>query len=108
MKPETAAFLGKARACLAKADGMLDRWPDEAGREAYLAGLHAAQALIVERTGDVMKRHRGVQGELARLTKDTPEFDPKLRIFLGRTYDLKAIADYETDPDCQVSPRNGG
>jgi hypothetical protein len=27
---------------------MLDRWPDEAGREAYLAGLHAAQALIVE------------------------------------------------------------
>jgi uncharacterized protein (UPF0332 family) len=108
VKPETAAFLGKARACLAKADGMLDRWPDEAGREAYLAGLHAAQALIVERTGDVMKRHRGVQRELARLTKDTPVFDPKLRTFLGRTYDLKAIADYETDPDCQVSPRNGG
>jgi uncharacterized protein (UPF0332 family) len=104
VKPEAAAFLGKAYACLAKADGMLARWPDEAGREAYLAGLHAAQALIVERTGEVMKRHRGVQRELARLTKDTLHFDPELRTFLGRTYDLKAIADYEIDPDTQVSP----
>ena len=79
MKPEAAAFLDKARECLAKADGMLDRWPDEAGREAYLAGLHAAQALIVELTGEVMKRHRGVQRELARLTKDKPDFDQELR-----------------------------
>ena len=43
MKSEAAAFLDKARECLAKADGMLGRWPDEAGCEAYLAGLHAAQ-----------------------------------------------------------------
>ena len=42
MKPETAAFLDKAREALAKAEGMIDRWPDEAGRAAYLAGLHAA------------------------------------------------------------------
>lgn len=104
MKPETAAFLVKAQARLAKADGMLERWPDEAGREAYLAGLHAAQALIVERTGEVMKRHRGVQRELARLTKDMPLFGPELRAFLGRTYALKAIADYEIGPDALVSP----
>jgi len=83
---------------------MLDRWPDEAGREAYLAGLHAAQALIAERTGEVVKRHRGVQRELARLTKDTPQFDQELRAFRGRTYNLKAIADYETGPDAKVSP----
>jgi uncharacterized protein (UPF0332 family) len=43
---------------------------DEAGRAAYLAGLHAAQALIFENTGKVIKRHRGVQRELARLMKD--------------------------------------
>jgi uncharacterized protein (UPF0332 family) len=83
---------------------MLDRWPDEAGREAYLAGLHAAQALIVELTGEVMKRHRGVQRELARLTKDKPDFDQELRAFLGGTYNLKAIADYEIGPDAKVSP----
>jgi uncharacterized protein (UPF0332 family) len=103
LKPEAAAFRGKARVCLAKADGMIDRWPDEAGREAYLAGLHAAQALIVEITGEVVKRHRGVQRELTRLTKDTAQFDPELRAVLGRTYNLKAIADYETGSDAKVS-----
>ncbi len=74
MKPETAAFLVKARECLAKADGMLGNWPDEAGRAAYLAGLHAAQALNVESTGNTVKSHRGVQHELGRLTKDEPRF----------------------------------
>lgn len=39
MRPETAAFLDKARECLAKAGGMPDRWPDEAGREAYRASI---------------------------------------------------------------------
>jgi uncharacterized protein (UPF0332 family) len=103
VKPEAAAFLDKARECLAKADGMLDRWQDEAGREAYLAGPHAAQALIVETTGKVRKRHRGVQSELARLTKDMPDFDITLRGFLGFTYNLKAIADHETDSGSKVS-----
>ncbi|MGA7385283.1 MAG: hypothetical protein WBW81_11515 [Methylocella sp.] len=47
MKPETAAFLRKAREFLAKAQDLFDthHWPDEAGRAAYLAGFHAAQAL---------------------------------------------------------------
>jgi uncharacterized protein (UPF0332 family) len=106
VKPETAAFLDKARTCLAKADDMLANWPDEAGRAAYLAGLHSAQALIVESTGNTVKSHRGVQRELARLTKDDPNFDAELRAFLGRTYNLKAIADYETGPDSEVSPES--
>ncbi len=96
MKPESAAFLRKALEFLKKAGGMLDEWPDEAGRAAYLASLHGAQALIVERTGKLINRHRGVQRELARLTKDEPRFDIGLRAFLGRAYNLKAIADYET------------
>ncbi len=104
MRAEATAFLDKARECLAKADGMLDRRPDEADREAYLAGLHAAQALIVESTGTLVKTHRGVQRELARLTKDVPDFDVEVRTFLGRTYNLKAIADYEIGPGAMVSP----
>jgi uncharacterized protein (UPF0332 family) len=99
VRPEAAAFLNKAREFLEKAEDMLaDDWPDEAGRAAYLAGLHAAQALIVERTGKVIKRHRGVQSELVRQTKDEPSFDLDLRAFLGRAYNLKAVADYETGP----------
>ena len=97
MKAESAAFLRKAHEFLAKAHNQLDvlHYNDEAGRAAYLAGLHAAQALIFERSGLVIKRHRGVQRELGRLTKDELRFDLELRAFLGRTYDLKAIADYE-------------
>jgi hypothetical protein len=52
---------------------------------------HAAQALIFERTGKVIKRHRGVQRELARLVMDEPRFDMELRAFLGRTYNLKPL-----------------
>jgi uncharacterized protein (UPF0332 family) len=104
VRPETAAFLGKAREALAKADGMLERWPDEAGREAYLAALHGAQALIVESTGKVVKSHRGVDRELGRLTRNEPRVDSELRAFLGRTYQFKVIADYETGPGSEVSP----
>jgi uncharacterized protein (UPF0332 family) len=103
VRPEAAAFLGKAREALAEADGMLERWPDEARREAYLAALHAAQALIVESTGKVVKSHRGVDREFGRLTRNEPRVDSELRAFLGRTYQLKVIADYETGPDSEVS-----
>lgn len=107
MTPESAAFLAKSREFLGKAQGMLDhQWPDEAGRGAYLAGLHAAQALIFESTGKVVKSHRAVHRELARLMKDEPRFDPELRAFLGRAYNLKAIADYETGPVSRVSPES--
>jgi uncharacterized protein (UPF0332 family) len=94
----------KAREFLLKARDMLaDDWPDEAGRAAYLAGLHAAQAVIVERTGRVIKRHRGVHNESRRLTRDEPGFDRRLRTFLGRAYNLKAITDYGTEPDSGVT-----
>ena len=104
MNPEASLFMDKAHVCLSKAEGMLDRWPDEAGRAAYLAGLHAAQAFIIEKTGQFVKSHRGVQRELGRLTKDDASFDLDLRAFLGTTYNLKAIADYEAGPGSDVSP----
>ncbi|HEY1797349.1 MAG TPA: HEPN domain-containing protein [Stellaceae bacterium] len=103
MNSETAEFIAKAREFLEKAAYSIDGgWADEAGRGAYLAGLHAAQALVFERSGHVVKRHRGVQSALYRLTKDEPGFDPELRVFLGRAYNLKEIADYMTGPGAQV------
>ena len=105
MKPETAGFLAKSRDFLSKARNQLDvlRYNDEAGRAAYLAGLHAAQALIFERTGRTVRRHRGVQNEVRRLTRDDPRFDAELLAFLGRSYNLKAISDYETGPDAEIT-----
>src|SRR5262245_6385446 len=108
MKPETAAFLQKSREFLAKAQDLLDahHWPDEAGRAAYLAGFHAAQAFLFESTGKVFKSHKGVQNEFLRLTKDDSHFEMELRAFLGRAYNLKTIADYGTEPGSQVSGEN--
>ena len=104
MKPETAAFLTKSRECLEKADGMLAQWPDEAGREAYLAGFHAVQALLFETRGRSPKTHSGVQTQFARLVRDEPTITSEMRAFLGRAYNLKAIADYETGPGAKVTP----
>jgi uncharacterized protein (UPF0332 family) len=102
--PQAAEFLAKARHLLAEADIMFGAGlNDAAGRTAYLAGFHAAQAFIFEREGKMFKTHRGVQREFLRLTKDDPRMDRETRSFLSRSYNLKSIADYETGPGSEVS-----
>jgi len=104
VKEQTSAYLEKARELLDQADTMLGVDLNEAaGRTAYLAGFHAAQALIFENTGRVYKTHGGLQGEFSRLVKDDPRVDDQLRAFLGRSYNLKSVADYETGPTSHVS-----
>jgi uncharacterized protein (UPF0332 family) len=104
LKPETALFLQKSRELLDQAETMLGVGLDEAaGRTAYLAGFHAAQALIFEAIGRVFKRHSTVQAEFGRLVKDDPRFDMALRAFLPRTYNSESIADYWTGPGSHVS-----
>jgi uncharacterized protein (UPF0332 family) len=104
MKPETKLYLAKARKTLRQAEHMASVAESEAaGRAAYLAGFHAAQALIFEREDRVVKTHKGVHGEFARLVKGDARFDAELRAFLGRSYALKSIADYEIGPGLDVS-----
>ena len=76
---------------------------EAAGRTAYLAGFHAAQAFFFERIGRIYKTHSGVRSEFSRLLKDDPRVDDQLRGFLGMAYNLKEIADYETGPASHVS-----
>ncbi len=75
----------------------------DAGRAAYLAAFHAAQAIIFERSGKVVKTHKGVNLEFLRLTKDDPAFTRDQRGFLSQAYDFKAVADYDTGPIAEVS-----
>jgi uncharacterized protein (UPF0332 family) len=104
LSPETAAYLAKARRTLVEAETMLQsKLYEAAGRAAYLAGFHAAQALISERTGRGVKTHRGVRTEFHRLTKDVSGVDDELRAFLAFGYDLKTAADYEVGP-AEVAP----
>lgn len=103
MTPEAQSYLDKARQSLAHARAILEiELGDEAGRTAYLAALHAAQALIFERTGRVAKTHRGVHGQFLRLVAGEPRVDAELRRFLSEGYKLKATADYEVGPEAVV------
>jgi uncharacterized protein (UPF0332 family) len=104
VKPQAGRFLEKARKLLIDADIMLNVGLTEAaGRTAYLAGFHAAQAFIFEHLEKVLKTHNGVQTEFLRLTKDRPQIDGELRLFLSRSYNLKTIADYETSLSSEIS-----
>ena len=104
MTPETNEHLNKAREYLVKARNLLDvmQYNDEAGRAAYLAAFHAAQALISERTGKTANTHEGVNSQFNLLTRGDERVDAELRRFLSQAYNLKAIADYETGPDAVV------
>jgi uncharacterized protein (UPF0332 family) len=105
LTPEAARYLEKAEKCISDAKISLGvGLNNDAGRGAYLAAFHAAQAFIFERTGKVAKTHRGVHVEFARLSPIGLALGDNLRTFLQRAYNLKAVADYETGPDSELSP----
>jgi uncharacterized protein (UPF0332 family) len=95
--------LDKTRQCLADAVVYQPLVPRIAGREAYLAAFHAAEALLYERTGRVAKTHRGLRVQFSRITRDEPRIDQSLAEFLGRAYELKSLADYGTGAEASIS-----
>ena len=102
MTPESSELLGKARDCLARARIILAAGVGEdAGRDAYLAGFHAAQAIIRARTGRTAKTHRGVHRLLSQLARGEPQL-ADLALFLSQAYNLKSVADYELGPSAGV------
>jgi uncharacterized protein (UPF0332 family) len=100
--PEIGELLDKARDCLARARIILAAGVGEdAGRDAYLAGFHAAQAVIRARSGRTAKTHRGVHRMLSQLARREPPL-ADLALFLSQAYNLKAVADYELGPGAGV------
>jgi len=92
VKPQSAAFLEKAQALLGEAETMpkVDL-NSAAGRTAYLAGFHAAQALIFETHRRAFKSHSGVRSEFARLVKDDARVDHELRVSLAMPTSSKRL-----------------
>ena len=106
MNPNALGHLNKARQLLERARKLLNfdvDYADDAGRTAYLAGYHAAQAYIVTQAGKAAKTHQGVHVMFAKLTKDKPGFDRSFMTFLSQSYELKSVADYVIDPDAHVT-----
>jgi len=104
LTPEAGDYLDKARQSLqeARAVAAIDL-PVAAGRAAYLAAYHAAQALIFDRTGKITKTHSGARSEFARIVKDDRRIDRTFTAFLARAYMLKEVADYGVGPDARVT-----
>lgn len=75
---------------------------DDAGRNAYLAVFHAAQAYVFEVSNKVTKTHAGLRAEFSRLAKDDPRIDRFYITFLAQAYSLKEIADYELGPGSSI------
>ncbi|MGA7197661.1 HEPN domain-containing protein [Roseiarcus sp.] len=95
MKESWRSYIEKAHQSLgeARAVARIELF-EAAGRAAYLAAYHAAQALILARTDKIAKTHSGVRSEFARVAKEDPRIDRKLASFLAQAYNLKVIADY--------------
>jgi len=97
MKPQTAAYLESANEAVADARSILAiNIPRQAGRLAYYAQFHAAQALIFERTAKVAKTHKGVRIQFHKLARLETALDHRLAGELTAAYHLKEAADYET------------
>ncbi len=85
MRSEALAYLTKARQSLNEARIVLaNDLAGAAGRAAYLAAFHAAQAYIFDITGKASKTHTGLRSEFARLAKDDTRLDRPLSAFLAR------------------------
>ena len=103
MTPEVGDYLCKARQALSESRAvMMIDLTEAAGRTAYLAMFHAAQALIFDRTGSIAKTHSGVRSEFARISKDDSRVDREFTASLAQAYVLKEIADYEMGPNAIV------
>jgi uncharacterized protein (UPF0332 family) len=97
LSPDAADQLAAADRALAKASAMLTLpLHDEAGRAAYYAMFHAAQADVIERGLKPAKSHRGVRQLFARVAHGDPT---AIQLLVGpptKSYQLKWIADYDT------------
>jgi uncharacterized protein (UPF0332 family) len=107
--PEAKDYLDKARDDLDDARKIAAiHLAKVAARSAYYAAFHAAEALIIERTGKVAKTHSGVRTEFARLLKDTPGGERAMLTFLAQGYKYKEIGDYAVGRGATVTDKEAG
>ncbi len=104
MTPEVEAYLLKSREDLEEAETIATLGlAKAAARSAYYAAFHAAEALILLRTGKIAKTHSGVRTELARILKYEADYGRTLTRFLADAYRFKALGDYSVDSAAKIS-----
>jgi uncharacterized protein (UPF0332 family) len=95
VSPESVDYLGTAERILREAQVLLRESHNElASREAYLAALNAARAVIFELTGDAPKTHSGTRALLSKLVHEGLPLDSECMRFLATGFDQKTDVDY--------------
>jgi uncharacterized protein (UPF0332 family) len=70
---------------------------EDAARNAYLATLNAARAIVFEKAGMAPKTHSGTRAKLHDLIREGMPFDRELAKFLSDGFDAKQGIDYGPD-----------
>jgi HEPN domain-containing protein len=92
--PESADFLAKAKRTVARAERVLRAGePVDAARDAYIAALSAARAIIFEKTGKSPKTHNGSRALFLLLISQGLNVPRDVAQFLEDGFALKTRAD---------------
>ena len=85
MIPEVVSHLSRADAFLERARRLnADQDWELAAFAAYTAGFHAAQALVLQQTGNSPKTHTGMNSLLNSVSLELPELDNDLARRFGK------------------------
>jgi uncharacterized protein (UPF0332 family) len=99
MSPEAIDYLAISKLSLERAQrAFVAELFEDAARNAYLAALNAARALIYEKTGLAVKSHSGARSKLHDLMHEGLPFDGKIAKFLQEGFDTKQGVDYGDGP----------
>jgi uncharacterized protein (UPF0332 family) len=107
MTPAARRCLAAARQSLADAEVILGvRIARVSAREAYMAAFHAAEALVVEKTGKVVKTHAGLRTEFARLAQRSDHIGRWMTTFLANGFRFKSLSDYDVTLETPITVAN--
>lgn len=95
MKPEAARRLGRAERFLAQAEEFAaGKAPEAIIHPSYYAMLHAAAAVLVERTGRAPKTHGAIIGQFSNLMKADEGEGRSLSRSFNHAQNIRLASDY--------------
>jgi uncharacterized protein (UPF0332 family) len=71
-----------------------------------MAAFHAAEALVVEKTGKAAKTHAGLRTEFARLVQGTDRIERWMTTFLANGFRFKSLSDYDVTQEDPITVAN--
>ncbi|MDR3528418.1 MAG: HEPN domain-containing protein [Rhizomicrobium sp.] len=99
MSPECTDYFGIADIILERATrAFMAEIYESAARDAYIAVLNAARAVIFEKCEIAVKTHAGARTKLFELIHTGLPFDAELASFINRGFDTKQGVDYGDGP----------